>query len=366
MSSETSQARSRRGFTIVELLVVIGIITVLIGLLLPSIGMVRRAGSKVKTQGVMNAVAAGLEAFRKDTGGNYPPSAGDATGVTSSRALDRVYASNPYVSQQIRPMWVTGANLLAWAMVGADLLGSPGFKDINRNGYWADDTNMVENCANNQDGLYALDRGNCPNGSGDLEPYHSRLPAYIDVDKDTVKTMLDLAEDALQPPNPDNPVASIPLPAVGSNWGSRDDYVQQLVLVDGFGFPILYYRANPGASRMTTDYSNFNNPVTGSYDIMDNSLYTGAEFDGNVMLTGIDLGGGNLHELRSANSPGPNPAMPDGQLMGTTFEDSLARFLWDRKVTARNVSVRKDSYLLLSPGYDGLWGNEDDIGNFQR
>ena len=35
---------------------------------------------------------------------------------------------------------VDGASFLLWALAGADLLGTPGFQDLNGNGTWADDT----------------------------------------------------------------------------------------------------------------------------------------------------------------------------------------------------------------------------------
>ena len=82
---------------------------------------------------------------------------------------------------------------------------------------------------------------------------------------------------------------------------------------------------------------------------------------------GMDLGAGRSHELRSANSPSSNPSAADGDVLGSSvFDDSLARFILDRKVTARNVPVNKGSYLLISPGPDALWGTDDDITNFNQ
>ena len=55
------------GFTIVELLVVIGIIGILVALLIPAIGAVTNSSKKLKTQSTMTAIEAGLEAYRNAT-----------------------------------------------------------------------------------------------------------------------------------------------------------------------------------------------------------------------------------------------------------------------------------------------------------
>ena len=79
----------------------------------------------------------------------------------------------------------------------------------------------------------------------------------------------------------------------------------------------------------------------------------------------MDLGAGKGHQLREADSPSPNPSAAAGDVLGNAdFDNSLARFILNHKVTARNEPVNKDSYLLISPGPDALWGTEDDITNF--
>ena len=64
-------ASRRAGFTLVELLVVIGIIVLLIGILLPVISAVRRSAEKNATRLDLQTIGLALESYRKDFG-DYP------------------------------------------------------------------------------------------------------------------------------------------------------------------------------------------------------------------------------------------------------------------------------------------------------
>jgi len=374
----------RKGFTLIELLVVISIITVLIAAVLVSFVTVRRAARETDTRSRMGAIEGGLGSYDLIFG-SLPPSGSDqpnspykvyspykfGNDTTLSSAIT---GSDTEVSSSEPPNWpeggdqapgggsgggyteeytgppvcvVSGANLLVWALAGADLLGTPGFRDLDGDGMWWDDMTFW------MDGLYGLETvgteassslkpgppGN-PSGRIDLLPSHQRYQPFIDTS--TIVRMKDYEKDVLK----------FPVHRYSEN---------QLFLVDGFGYPILYYRANTKVVRMVTGVS-ANGLVPGIYDQRDNAMYTG----GCKITGGLNLGGGSHHQLRNFPECGVDSDPAVSNLNDFVFDETFAKFIWNRRVKARNEPVNKDSYMLISPGADALWGTEDDITNFKR
>lgn len=96
--------RKKSGFTIVELLTVLAIIAMLVGLLIPSLTMVRNIAKETKQKSQFAAIEQALLAFRSDYG-DYPPS-GQRDETPTNSAVH-----------------YCGAQKLAEALLGLDLLG---------------------------------------------------------------------------------------------------------------------------------------------------------------------------------------------------------------------------------------------------
>ncbi|MDB5297035.1 MAG: putative major pilin subunit, partial [Phycisphaerales bacterium] len=69
-----SPARSRPGFTLVELLVVIGIIALLVGILMPTLSAVQREGRKTVCMSNLRQIGMGVTLYVDHHKGKYPRS----------------------------------------------------------------------------------------------------------------------------------------------------------------------------------------------------------------------------------------------------------------------------------------------------
>ena len=87
-------AIQRRAFTLVELLVVIGVIAMLVGLLIVGINAAQKRAQKMNTQFLLSSISQALSRFKSDHG-YYPPMLGDPTELTASLGWPATASATP-------------------------------------------------------------------------------------------------------------------------------------------------------------------------------------------------------------------------------------------------------------------------------
>lgn len=343
-------AHVHNAFTLIEIMVVVAIIGLLVAVLLPTFGTVRRQARKAQAQAQFQAIDTGVNMFRTESklGGAYPPSASDNRNdrqlIANPKSLRPAGANNDG-AEEVR---VAGAHLLVHAMMGADGLGTPGFRDLNRNGKWGDDT------SDDKDGAYELD----PATGDEMHTRYGGAGYVDDKMKSSAKTLRQMDEEGV---------------VLNLSEGPNDIAIDELMFVDPWDTPILYYRASAASRRIVADVSKTGAGRAGIYWQEDNGLITGTG-TGKYTALGLDFGpglvDGHYHAIYRNEVP------PPGGDMATTlkniieeagqYKDSFVHFIMDVSVKARPTPYRPRDYLLISAGPDARYGTDDDITNWTR
>jgi prepilin-type N-terminal cleavage/methylation domain-containing protein len=338
-------AGEARGFTLIELLVVVAIISLLIGILIPSLSAARAHAKNVGTRSSLKAIGDGLEMFRsaneeevRKTGG-YPPSA----------AVDDPTEEDAQL--------IFGAQWLVRYLIGKDLKG------------------------------YVPKRNVPPDVLDEGTQYYEQKHWY-DTPDDSYVSSIGRAGPYIQPGGL-TLVETEKLPGVRGSKTTAIDGVdvdtatyKQLVAVDAFGYPILYYAANARLAErkdVLVYLASFMGAKPGIYTMTDNALFTGAystsrlfdPWDFNLVLDGgADDLTNPYYKLCKFGEHDP----PTADTLKTDEQDGkiytfpyyiLNKNAWQVSQKQTALPYRSDSYLLITAGRDGNFGTKDDVTNFE-
>ena len=350
-----TKARGRSGFTLVELLTVIAIISLLIAIVVPALSAARDQARRVSVAGQIKSLENGAEMFQGDNR-VYPQSNG----------------KNPFEPDSSN-VYLSGAQWLALQLVGADLRGY--VKPVSSN-----DVAPVGNPDGKIDHLDWLEWYS-PTSTSDA----TRSGRYVTPGPKSVIPPRRYKEES-------NPGADdLPPQLTQGAQGGTSQYNNERLpfFMDTYGFPIVYYRATPGAKTPISIDSNAN-LKRGVYDQSDNAVFTGNDMSSPNgvnpigMVPGWDFAsvgatfpimGGAMQVIHPMCQLGYNPSQPTKWQNDARYSFGhaiLDKTIFDTsKTTGANPDGRlwphnADRFILISPGRDGRYGTDDDIRNFAK
>jgi len=300
----------RSGLTIVEMLVVVGIISLLVGMLLPAVNKVKKMAREAKQKVQFTAIEIGLATFKNDYG-DFPPS------DRYTRLADTGATENS-----------SGAQKLAEALLGWDLLGfhpDSGFRVDGMNRW-----DYSDGTTTHAPGTYWLyDR------TVDRE-MEKRRDRYIDIDTANVVRLGHAASSGGLFDLTGSWADAADTFVIGDVFGKGRD-----VILDGArkksGLPVLYYRADTSGKAVRQVYNH-----------LDNDQLIAIKEATDVARKGTPTSG--LW----------NPLAGVADEFYLDIRDPRA------STTDFDAPQKPDSYILISAGADGLYGTSDDIHNFSK
>ena len=323
-------SKRTKGFTIVELLTVMSIIIILMSILMPGLHRTRRYARVVVQRSQFSDISKALELYRNDHQETYPDS-----GATDGNATTNA--------------GYCGAMKLCEALVGQDGMGL----DPSSTFQAKTSTYLFDLCVQTDSATIS----NTPALVTNLQ----ERTKYLDSDSIKAARLKDLYPwyTSSTGTNYYAPKASFQATVDAFPATSPSSYPNS-VLTDAFlrtpsacggkklGMPILYYKAD---TTKLVHYPNFD-PTSGIYNSMTTnpSIYN---FDDNYGLIGL---GCPWESTQTTVQP----------MYGTANIKLFYKAITNAAITSTSRPHNEDSYILLSAGWDGLYGTSDDVYNFSN
>jgi prepilin-type N-terminal cleavage/methylation domain-containing protein len=308
-----------KAFSLIELLVVIGIIAMLMSVIGVAAGRVRLVGRNMQQAATIHAMSVGLELFEKDFG-FYP-------------ASERLIFGSGYVD---------GAQQLAEGLVGRDSAGVE-----KTSGFYVYNKEAAEIAA--PDSTYY--------DSEEQKSLNNRKGPYFDLNRQGINAVevSQLYDDTGQ--------------LYTVNYDTATNYLRAPVFADCYrmkkitdengrvfkaGSPILYFRYNNAGKyfkEIDSDWEAMDEDACKDsyYNYYDNYDFFNLEC---LRIDNID----KTHRFQDGDADGN----------GISGKTEFYEFITSRTVGGYDMCTNRGTFIIISAGNDGLYGTKDDITNFDN
>jgi prepilin-type N-terminal cleavage/methylation domain-containing protein len=333
----------RSGFTLVELLVVIGIILILIGLLFPAISAVQKQARASATKQEMSRIQSACNAYYLDFRA-YPGPLSESQVYPQGTYQGTPIPTTPYCPI---PISVTGSYPLTLAAGASPTPSFPNGVTSTENLFLG-----LEGCLayypgpTPPAGFYYTPPASAPSGPASLNPANPGVHAsYLNYSPKEIT--FDGASDAKTGLASNiNNSNILPITAGTATDSSIPEFVDHFSPTR----PILYMRARVGITCSATANTMLNHIGTKS---------TACQYDENQLVPygwSATYTAGSNQKMGVSTTDFPPPAQPVSTDFAYTSDDTYFANpgVW-------GTPNGKDGYILISAGPDGIYGTHDDI-----
>jgi len=306
----SKRLKDKPAFTIIELLTVMSIIIILIGLLVPALNRVKRYSKLVKQKAQLHSIGVALDLFNSEYDG---------------------YPNSDQVDEQ--GLQYCGAMKLAEAMVGQDLKGFHPDSRFRQDGW-----DSPLGTTGRRDLYPAKDQPNPDQYRENLKARHM----FLQLENANAYTL-----NTIYVPAAISKAGFDPCSVVLCDVYNR---ATNLKTGKGIGMPILYYKADTAKTG--------HNPAD-----LDRNIYNVRD-NQQLINMGLPWEKPPFPHVHPMASSGTSSIGPIGGPTIPAWPGLFYQLTLNPKIPTKDRPHRADSYLLLSAGFDGEYGTNDDVWNF--
>jgi prepilin-type N-terminal cleavage/methylation domain-containing protein len=367
---QNPKSKIRRGFTLTEILVAIGIIVLLVGITLRVVSKVRISAQRADVQQQLSSIAAAIERYHTDFRGYPGPLSNDQITPEDNQNAPMIFLPDGTTELEHTDKITMAENLVLGLLGGLRRLPPTGAASTTEN-------------------VIVYDFAAVGQGPGQLNPKQpKKFSPYAEP--------LNLSWSDNQPSG-GGPNGVKDVPGIVSGYYVDDASLSRATdrydspipeFVDRFtnAMPILYLRARPAAPGVISDDVTTAPGVNYQYDMNQYLGYTRVT-NNQTIGVGKDISRGDyvsgaggqaktpppagqlphgisapIDQLKSLDKSSPNYVYPYNAF--PYFQDPTIRPTDPAQPNATGTPRKKNGYILISAGPDRVYGTFDDITNF--